>query len=182
MTDIDPGDGSRNVTLDGLGNVLVTTDSGGITKINPNGGIIPFASGLIDPHGTGISTQKVQPRHGWCWESLSSRYWRWANLPSTRADGNRTLFGTAGGNPNFLAFETIFPVKADFNGDGKSDILWQNNSNGARAHLVHGRHEPYWESRSCQPCRHRGRSWARTISMATLTRTFFGKTASPASA
>ena len=61
MTDIDPGDGSRNVTLDGLGNVLVTTDSGGVTKINPNGGIIPFASGLIDPHGTGISTQKVQP-------------------------------------------------------------------------------------------------------------------------
>ena len=50
-TDIDPGDGSRNVTVDTRGNVFVTTDSGGVTKINPNGGIIPFASGLIDPHG-----------------------------------------------------------------------------------------------------------------------------------
>ena len=50
-TDIDPGDGSRNVTVDRRGNVFVTTDSGGVTKINPNGGIIPFASGLIDPHG-----------------------------------------------------------------------------------------------------------------------------------
>jgi hypothetical protein len=26
----------------------------------------------------------------------------------------------------------IFPPKADFNGDGKSDILWQNNSTGER--------------------------------------------------
>jgi FG-GAP-like repeat len=25
-----------------------------------------------------------------------------------------------------------FPVKADFNGDGKSDILWQNSVNGQR--------------------------------------------------
>ena len=47
-------------------------------------------------------------------------------------DGNRTLFGPAGGSPNFLAFETIFPVKADFNGDGKSDILWQNSVYRAR--------------------------------------------------
>ena len=33
MTDIDPGDGSRNVTVDQRGNVLVTTDSGGVTTI-----------------------------------------------------------------------------------------------------------------------------------------------------
>ena len=51
MTDIDPGDGSRNVTVDGRGNVFVTTDSGGVTKINTAGTIIPFASGLIDPQG-----------------------------------------------------------------------------------------------------------------------------------
>ena len=50
-------------------------------------------------------------------------------------DGNRTLFGPAEGSPNFLAFERIFPAKADFNGDGKSDILWQNNTNGARVIL-----------------------------------------------
>ena len=79
-TDIDPGDGSRNVTVDTRGNVFVTTDSGGVTKINPDGTIIPFASGLIDPHGLAFRPKRYSQRHGWCWESLSSRYCRWANL------------------------------------------------------------------------------------------------------
>ena len=134
MTDIDPGDGSRNVTLDKVGNVLVTTDSGGVTKINPNGGITPFASGLIDPHGLEFRPKRYNHDTDGVGNLLVADTGA-GQIYQYTADGNRTLFGTAGGNPNFLAFETIFPVKADFNGDGKSDILWQNNSTGARAIL-----------------------------------------------
>ena len=134
MTDIDPGDGSRNVTLDRVGNVLVTTDSGGVTKINPNGGITPFASGLIDPHGLAFRPKRYNHDTDGVGNLLVADTGA-GQIYQYTADGNRTLFGTAGGSPNFLAFETIFPVKADFNGDGKSDILWQNNSTGARVIL-----------------------------------------------
>ena len=134
MTDIDPGDGSRNVTLDGLGNVLVTTDSGGITKINRNGGIIPFASGLIDPWGLAYRPKRYNQDMDGVGNLLVADTGA-GQLYEYTIDGNRTLFGTAGGSPNFLAFERIFPAKADFNGDGKSDILWQNNTNGARVIL-----------------------------------------------
>ena len=143
MTDIDPGDGSRNVTVDRMGNVLVTTDSGGVTKINPNGGIMPFASGLIDPHGLAFRPKRYSQDMDGVGNLLVADTGA-GQIYDYTIDGNRTLFGTAGGSPNFLAFETIFPAKADFNGDGKSDILWQNNSNGDAGHLVHERHEPYW--------------------------------------
>jgi hypothetical protein len=129
MTDIDPGDGSRNVTLDALGNVLVTTDSGGVTKINPNGGILPFASGLVDPHGLAYRPKRYSQDVDGVGNLLVADTGA-GQLYEYTVDGNRTLFSTAGGSPNFLAFERIFPAKADFNGDGKSDILWQNNSNG----------------------------------------------------
>ena len=59
MTDIDPGDGSRNVMVDGRDNVFVTTDSGGVTKINTVGTIIPFASGLSIPTD-GISPKRFK--------------------------------------------------------------------------------------------------------------------------
>src|SRR6266536_2159509 len=42
-------------------------------------------------------------------------------------DGTKTTFATGLNSP-----QGIFPPKADFNGDGKSDILWQNNSTGER--------------------------------------------------
>src|SRR4029077_16136794 len=131
MTDIDPGDGSRNVTVDALGNVLVTTDSGGVTKINPNGGILPFASGLIDPHGLAFRPKRYSQDMDGVGNLLVADSGA-GQIYQYTIDGNRTLFGTAGGSPNFLAFARIFPAKADFNGDGKSDILWQNNTNGLR--------------------------------------------------
>ena len=130
-TDIDPGDGSRNVTADTRGNVFVTTDSGGVTKINPNGGIIPFASGLIDPHGLAFRPKRYSQDTDGVGNLLVADTSA-GQIYNYTVDGNRTSFGLAGGHPNFLAFETIFPVKADFNGDGKSDILWQNSVNGQR--------------------------------------------------
>ena len=129
MTDIDPGDGSRNVTLDTRGDVLVTTDSGGVTKINTNGAIIPFASGLIDPHGLEFRPKRYNHDTDGVGNLLVADTGA-GQIYDYTVDGNRTLFGTAGGSPNFLAFETIFPAKADFNGDGKSDILWENSSTG----------------------------------------------------
>src|SRR6266536_2436758 len=42
-------------------------------------------------------------------------------------DGTKTTFATGLNSP-----QGIFPPKADFNGDGKSDILWQNNVTGER--------------------------------------------------
>ena len=134
MTDVDPGDGSRNVTLDALGNVLITTDSGGVTMIHPNGTIIPFASGLIDPHGLAYRPKRYNRDMDGVGNLLVADTGA-GQIYEYTIDGNRTRFGTAGGSPNFLAFETIFPVKADFNGDGKSDILWQDNSTGARVIL-----------------------------------------------
>ena len=134
MTDIDPGDGSRNVTVDTRGDVLVTTDSGGVTKINSNGGITPFASGLIDPHGLAFRPKRYNREIDGVGNLLVADTGA-GQIYDYTVDGNRTLLGTAGGSPNFLAFETIFPPKADFNGDGKSDILWQNNSTGTRVIL-----------------------------------------------
>ncbi len=131
MTDIDPGDGSRNVTVDTRGNVFVTTDSGGVTKINTDGTIIPFASGLIDPHGLAFRPKRYNQDTDGVGHLLVADTAA-GQIYDYTIDGNRTLFGPAGGSPNFLAFETIFPVKADFNGDGKSDILWQNRVNGQR--------------------------------------------------
>lgn len=32
----------------------------------------------------------------------------------------------------------------DFNGDRKTDIVWQNNDTGQVVRLVHGRHDPHW--------------------------------------
>src|SRR6266481_2541557 len=131
MTDIDPGDGSRNVTVDTRGNVLVTTDSGGVTTIKTDGTIMPFASGLIDPHGLAFRPKRYNLDKDGVGNLLVADTGA-GQIYDYTADGNRTLLGTAGGSPNFLAFETIFPVKADFNGNGKSDILWQNNSTGDR--------------------------------------------------
>src|SRR6266516_1584744 len=42
-------------------------------------------------------------------------------------DGTKTTFATGLNGP-----QGIFPPKADFNGDGKSDILWQNSVTGER--------------------------------------------------
>src|SRR6266536_1772208 len=42
-------------------------------------------------------------------------------------DGTKTTFATGLNSP-----QGIFPPKADFNGDGKSDILWQNSVTGER--------------------------------------------------
>ena len=134
MTDIDPGDGSRNVIVDTRGHVLVTTDSGGVTSIKTDGTIIPFISGLIDPHGLAFRPQRYNRDMDGVGNLLVADTAAGQIYDYTK-DGNRTLFGPVGGRPNFLAFETIFPVKADFNGDGKSDILWQDNSLGARAIL-----------------------------------------------
>ena len=130
-TDIDPGDGSRDVTLDTGGNVFVSTDDGGITKIKTDGTIMPFASGLIDPWGLAFRPKRYS-RDVEAVGNLLVADTGAGQIYQYTVDGNRTLFGTAGGSPNFLAFETIFPPKADFNGDGKSDILWQNNSTGQR--------------------------------------------------
>ena len=110
---------------------LVTTDSGGVTKINPNGAIIPFASGLIDPHGLAFRPKRYSHDVDGVGNLLVADTGA-GQIYEYTTDGNRTPFGTAGGSPNFLAFERIFPAKADFNGDGKSDILWQNNANGVR--------------------------------------------------
>ncbi len=131
MTDIDRGDGSRNVIVDTRGDVLVTTDSGGVTVIKTDGTIMPFASGLIDPHGLAFRPKRYNRDMDGVGNLLVADTAA-GQIYDYTIDGNRTLFGTVGGSPNFLAFETIFPVKADFNGDGKSDILWQNNSTGAR--------------------------------------------------
>ena len=131
MADIDPGDGSRNVTVDGRDNVFVTTDSGGVTKITTAGTIIPFASGLIDPHGMAFRPKRFNSDVDGVGHLLAADTGA-GQIYDYTIDGNRTLFGPAGGSPNFLAFETIFPIKADFSGDGKSDILWENRVNGQR--------------------------------------------------
>jgi hypothetical protein len=137
MTDIDPGDGSRNVTVDALGNVFVTTDSGGITKIKTDGTIIPFEEDgqLVDPWGLAFRPKRFSNDTDGVGHLLAADTAA-GQIYDYTIDGNRTLFGPAGGSPNFLAFETIFPVKTDFNGDGNSDILWQNNTTGARAILL----------------------------------------------
>ena len=79
MTDIDPGDGSRNVAVDTRGHVFVTTDSGGVTAIQTSGTITPFASGLIDPHGLAFRPKRYN-RDTDGVGHLSSRCWRRANL------------------------------------------------------------------------------------------------------
>jgi len=129
MTDIDPGDGSRNVTVDQRGNVLVTTDSGGVTLVQTDGTIMPFASGLIDPHGLAFRPKRYNSDTDGVGNLLVADTGA-GQIYNYTADGNRTPFGTAEGSPNFLAFETVFQAKADFNGDGQSDILWENSSTG----------------------------------------------------
>jgi hypothetical protein len=136
MMDIDPGDGSRDVEVStgtpGLGlDVFVSTDDGGITRINPHGRIIPFASGLIDPWGLAFRPKRFSHDIDGVGNLLVADTGA-GQIYEFTVDGSRTPFGPAGGSPNFLAFETIFPPKTDFNGDGKSDILWQNNSTGER--------------------------------------------------
>ena len=131
MTDIDPGDGSRNVTVDGLGNVLrhyrLRRDYQDQSKRGNNtfriGAHRSARDWHFDPKGTTSDMDGVG--------NLLVADTGAGQLYEYTIDGNRTLFGTAEGSPNFLAFERIFPAKADFNGDGKSDILWQNNANDA---------------------------------------------------
>src|SRR4030095_16753216 len=112
MTDIDPGDGSRDVTV-GSGtvftgrDVFVSTDSGGITHIKPNGAIIPFASGLADPWGLAFRPRRFSRDADGVGNLLVAT--RAGQIYEFTVDGTRTPFGQAGGSPNFLAFETIFP-------------------------------------------------------------------------
>jgi hypothetical protein len=139
MIDIDPGDGSRGVTLSPSQpgptatppDVFVSTDDGRITRINPHGTIIPFASGLVDPWGLAFRPKRFSNDVDGVGNLFVADTGAGQIFEFTR-DGSRTPFGPTGGGPNFLAFQTIFPIKVDFNGDGKSDILWQNNSTGAR--------------------------------------------------
>jgi hypothetical protein len=134
MKDIDPSDGSRNVTVDRKGHIFVTTDSGGVNAIETDGTIMPFASGLISPHGMAFRPKRYNRDMDGVGNLLAADTGA-GQIYDYTPDGNRTLFGAPGGSPNFLAFETIFSAKADFNGDGKSDILWQNNSTGDRVIL-----------------------------------------------
>jgi hypothetical protein len=131
MTDIDPGDGSRDVKLGSTGVVFVSTDSGEITRIRPGGVPRTFATGLTDPWGLAFRPKRYSNDQDGVGNLFVADTGAGQIFQYTQ-DGSRTPFGPTEGSPNFLAFETIFPSKADFNGDGKSDILWQNNSTGAR--------------------------------------------------
>ena len=139
MIDIDPGDGSRGVTVSPSQpgptptppDVFVSTDDGRITRINPHGMIIPFASGLVDPWGLAFRPKRFSNDVDGVGNLFVADTGAGQIFEFT-VNGTRTPFGPAGGGPNFLAFQTIFPIKVDFNGDGKSDILWQNNSTGER--------------------------------------------------
>ena len=91
-------------------------------------------------------------------------------------DGSDTLTGieklafTDGTIPSGLS-----PAPSDFNGDGKADILWQND-NGTPAIWTDGRHQRHRcsgpaQSRAYVACRRR-----RPISTATARPTFSGRT------
>jgi hypothetical protein len=124
---------SRNVTVGTEGDVFVSTDAGAIARIRsgPHGRIITFATDLIDPWGLAFRPRRFNRDMDGVGDLLVADFGA-GQIYEYTVDGNRTPFGPALGSPNFLAFETIFPPKADFNGDGKSDILWQNNSTGER--------------------------------------------------
>ena len=135
QTDLDPGDlisaATRDVKVGSMGIVFVSTDAGEIFKIRPGGTPRIFATGLADPWGLAFRPKRYSNDV----DGVGNLF-----VADTGAgqifqytfDAGRIPFGPPGGSPNFLAFETIFPLKADFNGDGKSDILWQNNSTGER--------------------------------------------------
>jgi hypothetical protein len=125
--DVEVSAGTPDIGVD----VFVSTDDGGVTRIKPNGTIVLFASGLIDPWGLAFRPKRFSHDVDGVGNLFVADTGA-GQIYEFTIHGDRTTFGPAEGMPNFLAFETIFPAKADFNGDGKSDILWQNNSTGER--------------------------------------------------
>jgi len=131
QTDIDPSDGSRDVRLDAEGDVLVSTDAGTITKLKPPTYTkTTFASGITDPRGLAFRPKRYSGDVDGVGNLLVADTAGGQILQYT-VDGTRTTFVT-GGNPNFLTFEVVLPTKSDFNEDGKSDLVWQNNITGER--------------------------------------------------
>ena len=113
MTDIDPGDGSRNVTLDGLGHVFVTTDSGGVTAIETDGTIMPFASGLIDPHGMAFRPRRYNRDMDGVGNLLVADTGA-GQIYDYTPDGNRTPFGAAGRKSEFSSLRDNLFGKGGF--------------------------------------------------------------------
>ena len=107
--DIDPGDDSRDVSVDGLGNVFVGTGTGNVTEIPADGGAIStFASGFDLPTGMDFRPAKFggdTDRVGFLYVADTTA----GIIYQISQAGVKTTFVTGAGQPNFIAFEVNDP-------------------------------------------------------------------------
>jgi sugar lactone lactonase YvrE len=108
-TDIDPSDASRNVALDSLNNVFVSTSFGTVSKITPGGIKTTYASALEDPNGMAFRPRRFSGDTDGVGNLLVADT-AGGHIFEFTTDGTQSTFATEG-SPNFLAFETILPGK-----------------------------------------------------------------------
>ena len=108
-TDIDPGDTSRSVAVDLVGNAYVSsgaTGDGHVTEIPADGsGISTFATGFTLPTGMDFRPAKFSgdvDRVGFLYVADTTG----ATISQISQTGTNTIFVASAGMPNYLAFET----------------------------------------------------------------------------
>ena len=108
-TDIDPGDDSRSVAVEIVGNVYVSSGGGHVTKIPADGSASSeFANGFTLPTGMDFRPAKFggdTDRVGYLYVADTTT----GTISQISQTGTKTNFVTGAGNPNFIAFETADP-------------------------------------------------------------------------
>jgi hypothetical protein len=122
---------TAGLAVDSLGNLYIAdTGNGAIRKVTPAGVITTVAgNGIIGFSGDGGRAESSQLFfvRGLAVDGLD-------NLYAADSDNNRIRKITMG-------LSTVFgppPLRGDFNGDGKSDILWQHGDGSAALWLMNG--------------------------------------------
>jgi hypothetical protein len=108
--DIDPGDGSRDVSVTRAGVAFVSTDAGTVSEILTDGTIIsPFVSGLTDPRGLNVQPSSATPdgETGFVFVADTSGHAIFQIAP----DGTKTPFASDPEiDPNYIMFENFAPT------------------------------------------------------------------------